>query len=155
MMKLKSLLFRRTRDTRFRRPVPRSIEEVLRVAETRASALGHEYLGLSHLVLALLGGAAPTVEAELRRKGLDVERIAERIELALGRESGGLDAESRSRSGTFPITSRTRSVVELVAGFDRSPGRAPRLLLLIILAIESPPADILREEGLTFGAFDE
>ena len=154
-MKLKSLLSRRKRDRRFGRRLPQSIKEIVRVAEARALELGHDYFSLSHLVLAVLGGTAPTLEAELRRKGIDVERIVERIELALGQRSDGVASDRRSRSGDLPVTSRTRSVVELVAGLDRSPGRPPRLLLLIILATDLPPADILRDEGLTLGKLDD
>lgn len=118
-------------------------------------ALGDDHIGLDHLVLAILGGAAPAVEAEVREKGIDVPRLLERLEQrsGAGTDKRGSDRWSTPRS--LPVTSRTRTMVEFVARFERSLGGSPRLLLVTILAGDQSPAGILREAGLTLGMFDE
>ena len=112
-------------------------------AQGEARALGHDYIGTEHLLLALASGRTAAADA-LAQHGLPPERCRERVLELVGRG----DAEP---SGSLPFTPHSKKVLELAlreALRLRDSHIGPEHILLGIAAeTESVAARILNEAG--------
>ena len=113
-------------------------------AQGEARALGHDYIGTEHLLLALASGQTGAADA-LERLGLTPERCRERVLELVGRG----EAEP---SGRLPFTPSAKKVLELAlreALRLRDSHIGPEHILLGVAAEEeSVGARILAEAGI-------
>lgn len=79
-------------------------------AVARAQALGHEYIGTEHLLLALVAKRDGLGAAALRSLAVDTEAAANRVLTVVQRGRGMPDASS---AALLPFTSRSKKVLEL------------------------------------------
>jgi ATP-dependent Clp protease ATP-binding subunit ClpC len=86
------------------------MEATLWDAVGEAQALNHEYIGTEHLLLALLASRQGTGATALRKLGVDLDAVANRVLTIVQRGSGRNDASS---GALLPLSSRTKKVLEL------------------------------------------
>ena len=81
-------------------------------AVAQAQALGHEYIGTEHLLLALLARRDGLGAATLRSLGVDTKAAQNRILTVIQRGQGRYGASS---GALLPFTSRSKRVLELAS----------------------------------------
>jgi hypothetical protein len=125
--------------------------EILAAGQGEARALGHDYLGSEHALLALARAERPAGEV-LRRLGLGAETVREAIVRIVA--GGRRPTEGRRREcidpGAMPLTPRFKRVLE-TATVVTPPGQPiqPEHLLIAVARVrETVGARILAERGV-------
>ncbi|MDQ3706655.1 MAG: hypothetical protein M3437_15825 [Chloroflexota bacterium] len=113
------------------------------MAQEEARRLNHNYVGVEHVFLALLGLNA--TRSILNRLGLELVRTRDAVEAMAGKGE-------QEVTGEIDFTPQTRQAVQLAADLSRKLGRAEigsELLLLGILRLgQSPVTDLLSRFGV-------
>ncbi len=125
--------------------VSASAQRALDAARAEAARLEHDAIGAEHIVLALLGPTEPG-PGVVRRLGLDVERVRQRL------EAGGRRGRPRGESGELAYTSHANRLIDLASQEARDEGgelTAEHLLLAALLEPRGTMGKLLAEAGGT------
>ena len=118
---------------------------VLTLAQEEAQRLNHNYIGTEHLLLGLIREENGVAVRVLRDMKVDLRKIRERIERAVGRGQ-------RAMYGKLSLTPRTKRVIELAVDEARRLGHhyigTEHLLLGLIREGEGVAVDVLKSMGV-------
>ena len=124
----------------------RGTQRVLLLAQTEAQRLKHEYIGLEHLLLGLIGfeeGAAATI---LRALDADMALIRDRVEQSIGH---GQQAVSDNPSLTLSTQQAIESAVDEAHRLGHDYVGSEHLLAGLLRESSGTVDQILAEEGVT------
>jgi ATP-dependent Clp protease ATP-binding subunit ClpC len=120
----------------------------LQAAGDDAAALGHEYIGTEHILLALLRDRESAAVGLLTRLGSDLEAIRTMIEQTVKKGTSAVPAGAQR-----PYTSRVKKVLELAMVCAREDTRSPvgtqHLLLRLLREEKGIAAQVLVHSGVT------
>jgi ATP-dependent Clp protease ATP-binding subunit ClpA len=125
------------------------VRKVLAISREEASALGHDYVGTEHLVLALIAEGEGVAIAALRELGIDLDAVGIRIHETVkrGRPQPGSD---------LPYTSRAKKVLEFAMTEARELSHSyvgtEHLLLGILREEKGIGAQVLNDAGVELDA---
>ncbi|MEP6688200.1 MAG: calcium/proton exchanger [Gemmatimonadales bacterium] len=114
-------------------------------ARAEARRLEHDAIGAEHIVLALLGPEGPGAPA-LRRLGLDVPRVRQRL------EAGGRRGRPRGGTDELVYTSHAKRLIEMASKEAREAGTGltgEHLLIAALLEPRGTMGKLLAEAGAT------
>ena len=118
---------------------------VILLAREEAKRLDHDYLGTEHILLGLIREGEGVGATALQNLGLDLARVRQEVEKAVGRGGGALFL------GQIPFTPRAKKVLELAVTETRNLGHnyigTEHLLLGLIKEGEGVAAQILTNLG--------
>ncbi|GAH83160.1 unnamed protein product, partial [marine sediment metagenome] len=118
---------------------------VILLAREEAKRLDHDYLGTEHILLGLIREGEGVGATALQNLGLDLARVRQEAEKAVGRGGGALFL------GQIPFTPRAKKVLELAVTEARNLGHnyigTEHLLLGLIREGEGVAAQILTNLG--------
>ncbi len=118
---------------------------VLTLAQEEAQRLNHNYIGTEHLLLGLIREENGVAVRVLRDMNVDLRKVRERIERAVGRGQ-------RAMYGKLSLTPRTKRVIELAVDEARRLGHhyigTEHLLLGLIREGEGVAVDVLKSMGV-------
>jgi ATP-dependent Clp protease ATP-binding subunit ClpC len=129
-----------------------SARAVIVAAREEAGALGHDFVGTEHLLLAL-GEGSGTAAAALRRAGVDPAAVRRAVEARVGRGTAGA-------GGHRPFSPRAKKVMELglreAIRLHQDRIGTEHLLLGLIREGEGVAAQVLvKDLGVDLGALQE
>ena len=86
----------------------------LKRAQAEAANLDHEYVGTEHILLGLIGGGDPEIDAVLDRVRVERPRLRDSIRGMLGSPAAGaqVPTDSEATCSERPFTSRSKKVIE-------------------------------------------
>ena len=122
-----------------------SAQRALDNARAQAVRLEHDAIGAEHIVLALTGPDGPGGPA-LRKLGLDVTRVRQRL------EGGGRRRQGRGGAEDLAYTSHAKHLIEAASKEARESGTslsAEHLLLAALIEPRGTMAKLLAEAGVT------
>ena len=118
---------------------------VVVLAQERARALGHDYIGTEHILLGLIEEGAGVAAKALEATGLSLDGIREEVEEIVGRSQD-------VSSGHIPFTSDAKKVIEVSLRESLQLGHnyigTEQLLLGLIRVNRGVSADILSRHGV-------
>jgi DNA-binding transcriptional regulator YhcF (GntR family) len=124
------------------------VQQVLGQAQVEAAALGHDYVGTEHLLLALIRGDTGPATAVLRRAKVDTGAVRRELERSVRRGHVKVDRVG----GELPYTSRAKKSLEYTLGESRGMRHdqigTEHLLIGLILEEKGIAAQVLRNHGL-------
>jgi ATP-dependent Clp protease ATP-binding subunit ClpA len=124
------------------------LELAIRRALDDATLRGHEFSGLEHLLLSLLGDEK-TAEV-IKHCGGSVKRIEDKLEAFLDKEVVALPEGERDRAQpTLGFARVVQRAVNHVIGAGRSEANGPSALVAIFSEPESHAVTFLKEEGIS------
>jgi len=119
--------------------------KVILLAREEAKRLDHDYLGTEHILLGLIREGEGVGATVLQELGIDLARVREEVEKAVGRGGGGLFL------GQIPFTPRAKKVLELAVAEAKNLGHnyvgTEHILLGLIREEEGVAAQILTTLG--------
>jgi ATP-dependent Clp protease ATP-binding subunit ClpC len=119
----------------------------LQVAGDEAAALGHEYIGTEHILLALLRDRDGAAGGLVTKLGGDLDAIRAMIEVTVKKGTSAVPA-----GAPRPYTSRARKVLELAMVCAREDSRSPvgtqHLLLGLLREEKGVAAQVLLHSGV-------
>jgi Ca2+:H+ antiporter len=122
-----------------------SAQRVLDDARAQAARLEHDAIGAEHIVLALIGPDGPGGPA-LRKLGLDVARVRQRL------ESAGRRGQGRGGTEDLAYTSHAKHLIEAASKEAREGGTslsAEHLLIAALIEPRGTMGKLLAEAGAT------
>ncbi len=122
-----------------------SAQRALDDARAQAVRLEHDAIGAEHIVLALIAPDGPGAPA-LRKLGLDVARVRQRL------ESGGRRGQGRGGAEDLAYTSHAKHLIEAASKEARESGTGLSAEHLLIAALVEPRgtmSKLLAEAGVT------
>jgi Ca2+:H+ antiporter len=122
-----------------------SAQRALDDARAQAARLEHDAIGAEHIVLALIGPDGPGGPA-LRKLGLDVARVRQRL------ESGGRRGPGRGGAEDLAYTSHAKHLIEAASKEARESGTslsAEHLLIAALIEPRGTMGKLLAEAGAT------
>jgi Ca2+:H+ antiporter len=122
-----------------------SAQRALDDARAQAVRLEHDAIGAEHIVLALIGPDGPGGPA-LRKLGLDVARVRQRL------ESGGRRGQGRGGAEDLAYTSHAKHLIEAASKEARESGTnlsAEHLLIAALMEPRGTMGKLLAEAGTT------
>jgi Ca2+:H+ antiporter len=126
-------------------PLSASAQRALDDARAQAVRLEHDAIGAEHIVLALIGPDGPGGPA-LRKLGLDVARVRQRL------ESGVRRGQSRGGTEDLAYTSHAKHLIEAASKEARESGTslsAEHLLIAALIEPRGTMGKMLAEAGAT------
>jgi ATP-dependent Clp protease ATP-binding subunit ClpA len=124
------------------------LETAIRQALDDATARGHEFSGLEHLLLALL--ADEKTADVVRHCGGNVPRLRGKIEAYLDKEVAALPEDERGRAQpTLGFARVIQRAVNHVLGAGRSEANGTNVLVALMSEPDSQAVTFLKEEGIT------
>ena len=120
-------------------------KNVLNNAQTSAEQLGHVYIGSEHILMGLLMEDGGTANKVLRKNGIDLRLVRERIEKQNGvGEKGDIPPQG--------LTPRAKRIIEIAAGEAARLGHSyigtEHMLMGILREYDSTAAGILIATGV-------
>jgi Ca2+:H+ antiporter len=122
-----------------------SAQRALDDARAQAARLEHDAIGAEHIVLALIAPDGPGGPA-LRKLGLDVSRVRQRL------ESGGRRGQGRGATEDLAYTSHAKHLIEAASKEARESGTslsAEHLLIAALIEPRGTMGKLLAEAGVT------
>ena len=124
------------------------LEQAIRQALDDATERGHEFSGLEHLLLALLGDEK-TAEV-IKHCGGSVKRLQDKLEDFLEKELKPLPEDERDRAQpTLGFARVVQRAVNHVLGAGKSEANGANVLVAIFSEPDSHAVAFLKEEGIT------
>jgi ATP-dependent Clp protease ATP-binding subunit ClpA len=124
------------------------LEQAIRQALDDATVRGHEFSGLEHLLLALLGDEK-TVDV-IKHCGGSPKRIQDKLEAFLSKEIAVLPEGERDRAQpTLGFARVVQRAVNHVIGAGKSEANGPNALVALFSEPDSHAVTFLKEEGIT------
>ncbi len=124
------------------------LEQAIRQALDDATERGHEFSGLEHLLLALMGDDK-TAEV-IKHCGGSVKRLQEKLEEYLEQEIKPLPEDQRDRAQpTLGFARVVQRAVNHVIGAGKSEANGPNALVALYSEPDSHAVAFLKEEGIT------
>jgi ATP-dependent Clp protease ATP-binding subunit ClpA len=124
------------------------LEQAIRQALDDATERGHEFSGLEHLLLALLGDEK-TAEV-IKHCGGSVQRVQDKLEEFLDKEIKPLPEDQRDRAQpTLGFARVVQRAVNHVIGAGKSEANGPNALVALYSEPDSHAVAFLKEEGIS------
>jgi ATP-dependent Clp protease ATP-binding subunit ClpA len=124
------------------------LEQAIRQALDDATERGHEFSGLEHLLLALLGDDK-TAEV-IKHCGGSVKRVQDKLEEFLDKEIKPLPEDQRDRAQpTLGFARVVQRAVNHVIGAGKSEASGPNALVALYSEPDSHAVAFLKEEGIS------
>ncbi len=124
------------------------LEQAIRQALDDATERGHEFSGLEHLLLALMGDEK-TAEV-IKHCGGSVKRLQDKLEEFLEKEIKPLPEDQRDRAQpTLGFARVVQRAVNHVIGAGKSEANGPNALVALYSEPDSHAVAFLKEEGIT------
>jgi ATP-dependent Clp protease ATP-binding subunit ClpA len=124
------------------------LEQAIRQALDDATERGHEFSGLEHLLLALMGDEK-TAEV-IKHCGGSVKRLQDKLEDFLEKEIKPLPEDQRDRAQpTLGFARVVQRAVNHVIGAGKSEANGPNALVALYSEPDSHAVAFLKEEGIT------
>ena len=124
------------------------LEQAIRQALDDATERGHEFSGLEHLLLALMGDDK-TAEV-IKHCGGSVKRLQDKLEEFLEKEIKPLPEDQRDRAQpTLGFARVVQRAVNHVIGAGKSEANGPNALVALYSEPDSHAVAFLKEEGIT------
>ena len=124
------------------------LEQAIRRALDDATERGHEFSGLEHLLLALLGDEK-TAEV-IKHCGGSVKRLQDKLEEFLSKEIAPLPEDQRDRAQpTLGFARVVQRAVNHVIGAGKSEANGPNALVALYSEPDSHAVAFLKEEGIS------
>jgi ATP-dependent Clp protease ATP-binding subunit ClpA len=124
------------------------LEQAIRRALDDATARGHEFSGLEHLLLALLGDEK-TAEV-IKHCGGSVQRVQDKLEAFLTKEIVRLPDDQRDRAQpTLGFARVVQRAVNHVIGAGKAEANGPNALVALFSEPDSHAVAFLKEEGIS------
>ena len=124
------------------------LEQAIRQALDDATERGHEFSGLEHLLLALMGDEK-TAEV-IKHCGGSVKRLQDKLEEFLEKEIEPLPEDQRDRAQpTLGFARVVQRAVNHVIGAGKSEANGPNALVALYSEPDSHAVAFLKEEGIT------
>ncbi|GAB6099816.1 ATP-dependent protease ATP-binding subunit ClpC [Halanaerocella petrolearia] len=123
-------------------------KKVMSSSQKEARKLGHNYVGTEHLLLGLLDEGEGVASKSLKKNGLKLDNLRDKVEEIIGDSKGEIKADK------LPFTPRTKKVLNLSLEEARRLGHnyigTEHLLLGLLKEGEGVAARLLKEEGIEF-----
>jgi ATP-dependent Clp protease ATP-binding subunit ClpA len=124
------------------------LEQAIRHALDDATERGHEFSGLEHLLLALLGDEK-TAEV-IKQCGGSVKRVQDKLEAFLSKEIAPLPEDQRDRAQpTLGFARVVQRAVNHVIGAGKNEANGPNALVALFSEPDSNAVAFLKEEGIS------
>jgi ATP-dependent Clp protease ATP-binding subunit ClpA len=124
------------------------LEQAIRHALDDATTRGHEFSGLEHLLLALLGDEK-TADV-IKHCGGSIKRLQDKLEDFLQREIKPLPEDQRDRAQpTLGFARVVQRAVNHVIGAGKSEANGPNALVALFSEPDSHAVSFLKEEGIS------
>jgi ATP-dependent Clp protease ATP-binding subunit ClpA len=144
----------------WRRPGPRATSAgpaapYLAAGAEQARRLGHGYVGTEHVLLVLIRNPHGDAAAVLRRLGVSIDTVEERLARRLGTSRPKIDPEALAALGIDLETVRERLEHTFGPGaLERTPaclGICPRLKRALACAVDHADGDPVTDEHIVLG----